>query len=546
MSIQGYGKFKTPFYEIKISDSTGKREVTLPHQVARLVEKVDIMESFMNTEGQDFGTITVSFFEGSREPASPDASLGTQGLYQVTSDGQNVDMQIAGSLTNRSGVITDLRFSGNNGITFLTAAEQKSGKIDTTTQLNVIDQKTTRAHKRENKSPVFLFQERNRIKVTWGYKEDPATKRSFVGQIILVQSEFTESGTRTTITAQEPSAFLDQIAPTKGIPFGQRVTTSKGNSIVVFNDIATDQILRDISSKAGMAVIISKNLPAPTVDKDKQKMWIAGESFTEFMNRLASMHHSTWKIAIDPKTGKETLVFIKKTDFEERTIISDKSLLTFKGPGSLIKNVNIRADFGGIIGNSQKNINREGEPGEETDKDGTSQLRQFKSSSTEKKEEWLDADPTQNNPVLAAKNMVNNVLGGEYTGVVENNPSDSKSTNSDTSSLRAADSAKLISLDFTTIGYTKLTPGVVELRGIGVRYSGKYRLITVTHTLDSTGYSTKCTGISHALAKGGVKVEDAPPGQDSDEKVLVQQFKDTRPTSETSPRDELDTLQGTK
>jgi phage protein D len=539
MALEGYNKFKTPFYDLEISDSTGKRKVKLPHHIMRLVEKVDILEAFQTGENQEFGTLTVVFTEGSREPASPDATLGTKGLYQIPIEGNNVDMEIAGSLTNRTGILTDLRFSGSGGITFLTKSETKKGKIDRSTQKNVVGKKTTRKHTREDKAPIFLFQERNRIKVTWGYLEDPQTVRSFVGQIIMVATEFPESGQpRTTITCQEPAAFLDQIAPTKGIPFGQRVKTTKGNSIVTFTDIATDKVLRDIASKAGMATIISKNLPAETVDKDKQKMWIAGESFNEFMNRLAEMHNAYWRIVINPKTDRETLIFVKKTDFEARVIITEKNLLFYKVPGSILKSVNIKADVGGIIGNSRKNIDNEGNLVEEGNKDGSVQVRQYISSETNKKEEFIDADPTGNNPIPSAKNIVNNILGGEYTGTVTATPVESKSVNEDRAASAAANMAKLISIEFNTIGYTKLSPGVVEVRGIGVRYSGKYRLITVQHVIDNTGYVTKCVGVSHSFG-AGVKISDAPAGQEGgDSKVRLEQFSDS------SPRDQIDSQIG--
>src|SRR6266478_6602950 len=194
MTLEGYSKFKTPFYEIQVSDSTGKRKVELPHHILRLVEKVEVFETFQTSENKEFGTLTVHFIEGSREPANKDVSIGTEGLYSVPLEKDNSDLDISGSLTNRTGIITDLRFSGNSGITFLIDEEKRSGKVDNTAQKNVINQKTIRQHNRESSAPLFLFQERNQIKVTWGYKEDPQTVRSFIGHIIMVQTDFPESG----------------------------------------------------------------------------------------------------------------------------------------------------------------------------------------------------------------------------------------------------------------------------------------------------------------------------------------------------------------
>ena len=272
-----YRKFKTPFYTIEVGDSSGKRLVKLPHHILRLVSKVEIVETF---EAGQFSTISLTFVEGSREPASPNAKLGTKGLYQIPSSGNRPDMDIAGSITNRVGSVVDLRFSGSSGITFLTEGERRTGKVDNKAQKNINGDVVTRKHKLEASAPKLLFQERNQVKVTWGYKEDPSSVRSIRGYVIMLSTDFPEAGqVTTTITCQDTRSALDQIAPIKGVPFGTRKTTSKGNSIVVFEDKTTDKLIRDICTKAGMPCIVSKNLPADTVDVDRQKMWIAGESF---------------------------------------------------------------------------------------------------------------------------------------------------------------------------------------------------------------------------------------------------------------------------
>ena len=120
-----YNNFITPFYEIEVSDAARKRKVKLPHHLIRLVTKIEINEAFASPENMNGATTaTISFVEGSREPASQDPSLGTSGLYQMSVEGKGVDMDVAGSITNRFGSIVDLRFSGNSGITFLSSSEK--------------------------------------------------------------------------------------------------------------------------------------------------------------------------------------------------------------------------------------------------------------------------------------------------------------------------------------------------------------------------------------------------------------------------------------
>ena len=533
--FEGYSKFRTPFYEISISDSSGKRSVKLPHHIIRLVEKIEIVETFV---GGDFTTFTIDFIEGSREPASPDANLGTNGLYKISTDGQNVDMDIAGSITNRSGTITDLRFSGSGGITWLTEEERKSGKVDRKPQENVEGKQTTRAYKYETSPPRFLLQARNKVSVTWGYVEDPSSRRTITGYIYLLKTSFPENGaTRTTITCQDTRAALDQVASTKGVPFGTRVKSGKGDSIITIKDTNTVTLIRSICDKAGMAHIVSNNLPGDLVDKDKQKLWIGGESFHQFMTRLAALHNSYYTIVPGKDNKKDTLVFIKKQDFESRLVITDRNLTTYKGLNSILKSVDINCDFGVPVGNMQTNVDNEGKANSENIK--TVNSTQFKSSSG-KQEQIISSDPTtEDNPVPAAKQLSEILANGKTTGNVDLNPSTSKERLKSQAENEADLKSRIIQLEFVSLGYTKYTPGVIEIRNIGVRYSGKYRLQTVTHTIDNSGYVTKGTAVSMAVAVGGVsaqdlqKVEDPPKQVDS---ILFKSFEVPKKTNkEKSP-----------
>lgn len=540
-----YRNYKTPFYEVEIGDSTGQRLVKIPHHILRLFQKVEITEPLGRGDSSEFTTITMTILEGSREPASPDASLGTDGLYKVPSEGDKTDMDISGSLTNRTGIITDLRFSGNGGITFLTGEEKSTGKVDNKIQPNVDGKKTTRKFKKEASAPTFLFQERNQVRITWGYKEDPASIRSIRARIIMVKVEFPESEqTKTTITCQDTGAFLDQVATSKGIPFGKRITTPKGNSIITFEDLPTDQLLRDISSKAGMAVIISKNLPAEKFDADKQKMWVAGESFTQFISKLAETHNSYWKIIPDPKTGKDTLIFIKKPDFESKTLNIDKTALIYKAPGSLLKSVTVNVDFGSIVGNSQKSIDENGQVVEDNSYVNLQLLAAHKGSKQTKSEEYINADPNSTNPVPAVVGVTDNIANGDVSGNVTNTARSDKGALSDISQTQADMKNRIVQLEFVTIGWTRLTPGVADIGGIGVRYSGKYRIMTVTHTLDTSGYISKCTAVSQFLPGGGVKPLESTNIPD-DEKVEVRLLKEKDNPDQASILDQYHKFNGT-
>ena len=526
-----YSKFKTPFFEIQIGDSSGKKLFKLPHHVSRLIEKVEIMETF-DPPGVD--TITLHFIEGSREPASPDASLGTSGLYNIpNSEGGSQKTDISGSLTNRTGILTDLIFSGNSGITFLTAQERKTGKKDDRIQENIIGDSTTRRHTTENSKPTFLFQERNKVSITWGYKEDRNSERTIQAYILHIGTSFPESGpSRTVITCQATAKILDQVAPEKGINFGEVDNSTKGFSLVTFKDLPTDELIKNLCTKTGMECIVSKDLSASIEDKDKQKVWMAGESFNQFMSRLAENQNCYYTTKLNPKTGKDTIIFIKKEDFEGQVIIADKSLTTYKAPGTLLRSVDVKIDYSGLPGNTQTGVDKEGKENSTTAGDGQTQVTMYENQS------GIPASPVdQGNVVAAVKSLVDNEMGGKYTGTVDVNPSSTIKNKDDKAKTKANDQERKIALDFTLIGYSKFTPGTIEFRNIGVRYSGKYRVITVTHIIDSSGYTTKGTALSFSLSAGGVPNPESQKGKDINDPKVDERLhigKDTQDSKVTA------------
>ena len=539
-----YNNFITPFYEIEVQDAARKRKVKLPHHILRLVDKIEINEAFASPENmQGATTATISFVEGSREPASQDPSLGTSGLYQMSVEGKGTDMDVAGSITNRVGSIVDLRFSGNSGITFLSQSEKKTGKVDSKLQKNVQGKVVSRKYKKEPQNPKFLFDAFNKVKITWGYKEDPSTIRSIMLSIINVETVFSDSGP-TTINVQlsDYGAMLNQIVPKTAVPFGT-VKPIKGNAVIEFEDVKTDTMIRSIAEKAGMAAIISKNIVADTLDKSKQKMWIAGESFHEFMSRLAAEKNCYYRVMNNPKDGKPTIYFIKREDFESKPPLArDKSFfLEYKHPGSLIKAVTVNADFVSPTGSATSAVDDQGEAVGDDQEVG---VVQFKN-----KEGQVVSDPTVD-PAIGG--LVDNVLGGNYTGSLNVTPNQNPKYHEGRATAEADKASRLVAIDIMTLGYPKFTPGVFNISNIGVRYSGKYRILTVNHTIDSGGYVCRMTGTTHSLASGGTKIPDATPGKEPEQTVDVRQFKSadgtppTRSEVEGDVRDAMDKSQGIK
>lgn len=511
-----YRKFTTPIFEIEIGDPEWQRRVKLPHHILRLVSKIEITENMMVDDHLEPTMMNIVFIEGSREPASPDYKAGTSGLYKIPISDNKSDSAVSGSMTNRSGILTDLRFSGSSGITWLTEKEKRTGKVDNKIQKNVDGKNVTRKFKTEPSAPMFLFQQRNLVKVTWGYAEDPKSRRSIMLGITSIASNFPESGMpTTTITCSSSTVSLNQIASKNGKPFAKRITVNKnGTSLYVFEDMKCEDLLQDLVKKTGMRAIVSKNFLNNTVDKDKPKILVAGESPHQFFVRLAKASGCYYEILPHPETGQDTLFFISKNDMESRTLFKDRELLNWKGPGSIIKSINVSADFSGLIGAAEKGLTENGEAQSQDEIVSIELLKNSKSSETGRKQELVPAEPTTANPHPSTKKFADKVLDGEISGVVNYSPAQSAERLNHLAQAKTDSENKLVMISFSTVGYAKLMPGVMEITGIGVRYSGKYRIISVTHTIDSSGYSTRCEGNSAFLASGGVKVPEVKEMQD--------------------------------
>lgn len=482
-----YTKFKTPYYNIEVGDPSWKNVVKLPEWLFRRITKVEIQEAFHTPDNPGTTQLTISFTEG---------------------------------FDNDPGIITDLVFDGKQGITSLS----EDGK------------------KKENLSPKFLFQERNLVKVTWGYLEDRESSRSYMAQIFQATTTFSDStSTSTTITCLPWTWIGDQLSTKNGRQFGTKTVTSKaGDSLVAFEDLKTDALVRKLADDLDMTTIVSKNLLSATVDKHKIKMWVSGQSFHQFMTRLADTSGCVYGIEYNPKTGKNVIIFITKQDFEKRVVIPDVNLLWWKQPGSILKSINLNCNFGGLTDNSQKSVNEKGE--EITNKKTSQQhIVQFRNTINGKKQEVIDTDPTNVNPSRPAINLGKVANGGTIAGKSEINPAQNKEDQDDKANIKKAFTPAIVTLDFTTVGFTGLTPGITQISGIGLRYSGKYRIMTVTHTIDSNGYTTKCSAMSQVITGGGITPTNITQGQETEQKVDVKQF-DQRKSDE--PLAQLRELQG--
>lgn len=530
--------FKTPFYEIEVQDSTGKRSVKLPHHILRLIDKIELKEIWTN-KNSDKSVMTITFVEGSREPASPDSELGTRGLYKIPNQGPGADMNIAGSITNRPGVIFDLRFSGNNGITFVSPQAVASSPINTNDLKNVENDTVKRLHKGEDQNPVFLFKERNRLKLTWGYLEDPDSVRTEVYTMQIFKADFPEKNQiRSTVVAYDEGVDLDKVVPTtRAITFGTRQKLIEGDEVEAHLDQSTEELVRELCVKAGMSCIISPVITSPLLDTGHRKIWFVGQSFEQFLNKLAERHNCIYKTKIDPKTGKVTIFFVTEEDISTKKIKKDSipELFKFKGADTIVKSIRVTADFKKLTGSAIAAIDNEKKKLKNVDQQS---LRQFNNSDD------LSFGTSSPLPILAkgsaADAIQNSILGTDnpIASIVDVTPILDRANLED---IAAAETNKLekrfVSLELSTIGFTKLNFGTINVQGIGIRYSGEYQVRLVTHTIDSSGYNCKVLADTLSQPTGGTITAQNLAVDTPSQSELLQQFKSiTGETDETPSR----------
>lgn len=522
-------KLKTPFYKISIGRPDSNVLIPLPHHISRLIKSIDIQEAL----GQGaFHVVNIKFVEGSREPALISPAMGTKGLYKLDDD-------IAGSITNRIGTLADLRFSGSSGITFKDEDETKTGKLNSTKlQENIKGNQVSRKYENEKSAPTFLFQERNHVQITWGYKEDKALQRTIRTRIMVIKATFpADSHPTLTIICNSSEPFMDISAPTEAKNYNKE---EKKGKLVHIRDIPSTELLNIIADDNGFRKIISEELSDNKEEKDRFKSILTGTSLHEFLEDLAKKHNAYYQMVQDKKTGKDTLIFVRKKDWESQPVIGNTDLLNFKNPGSIIKSVTVVSDFGGISDASTVGLDQNGKKQSHTTNTAGKKYHLFypsreggKQSGRNRTEGIISTNPEQDIPTVSSVNK--NIFNNSTTGVVENTPNQTEvGSYKDSSEAQAERQNRLIALEVKTVGYPHLMPGVYEFGGLGLRYSGKYRIMTSKHILNESGYVTSAMASTFTQPQEGLKPDNVGPGKENNNKEEYQLFQPQKESTKIS------------
>lgn len=514
-----YDKFKTPFFEIKIGSASGKNLTKLPSSLIKLVEKIEITDTIAGCNiASQFNII---FKEGSREPFKKAVSESAKSLYKELDS------------TNATGFLTDLRFidlgSGASGFSSIIPASVGAtikapvsaasalvgaGAANPENTIIVADDTV------KLKKVKYVFQEKNMVVITWGYLEDQQNVRTIAGNIIAVQSDFPEIGhPSTSINCAGPGSWLDQVAPTKAVYFNSSVLNGADASgpLVTFSDLDIEDTLKKLLP--GFEFRISKNLLNKKLDKYHSKILAAGKSPEQFLRTLKKYTNAIYISYYNPITFVPTIAFISRNDYMAR-VLQPASLLTFKAPGSILKSISVKADFAGLTGAVVKGVDSEGKIVTAVASNGQIAESLFEGKGV------IDTSPAAGDPQTAAVEVSATLSSTEASvGMVEASPeADDPISLVDQAQAKAACMNRLVFLEYTCLGYPKLTNGLYYFGGIGNRYSGPYEMVSVTHIIDQNGYQCRGTAKSSLIdGESGVK----PSKASEIAPVEVQLFKPT-------------------
>jgi hypothetical protein len=502
----GYDTFRTPFYKISIASASSSNYIELPEQIAKLISKVEI------TETQEMCAynhqVLITFLEGSREPFSPLEEAADSNVYSLGEQG--------GALTNKTGLIPDLRFNSKGGITGVSVADAASA-LNAATQLGVSDS-TIIAIAEPKKSPKFLFQEFNKVKITWGYLENPALTRTMVTVIYAWQTVFPENGhPETVVTCLGASATYNQLGHAKAVMLRTTdistvgVDPKTGKVSNGYKALSIKEGIEYVAEKVGIKAYVSSKIDME-LPKGSYRVIPKGTNLDKYFTELARETQCYYLPFINPHTDEFSLIFVPKQEYDKQLGITTSNLFTYKAAGSLIKSVNVKADFTGFFGAYNGAVKSGGKAVEATSESGEQLEVQLIDNFL------ANSSPASNpNPLEIATQAANNLSNGVLTQHAEYNPKATSKQYAKDKSIRDAFCARnrTVAIELTYIGHPKLAPPLsVKLQNIGVRYSGTYKLLTVTHVLDENGYNCRATATNYTLGGTGSSQNNATKGQE--------------------------------
>lgn len=486
-------RLKNYFYRMKITSPDGNQSAELTDEILRLITSVTISESSYSDDSQTYPTLTLTLNETSYLPE--DDSFNS------------VNPKVRGQLTNRPGSILDIRFDSEKGFTYVSKEELESGRT-----------RSDRAQSSTSQPVVFLFGGNNKIEIEWGLLQPKTSrKRVFTLTTISVQGGGSGHGT-VTLTALDGMQLAEKTTLSQGKVFANPTNLAPNTlkqvlfqvTRVLDYDLEFDgQLVTSFPPFTATYVPVRTVVGGDTAPPDpKAPITLTRHmNLHEFVRELANQYSSSYEYDTDPKTGRTKLVFTPRNVKYGNVNYT----FTYKDPATGMLSYKIDSVEGQFNPVTSASNGAEGEQAESLTVTEQLLINNNGTTTSEKTTNKQNEAPKVPAPVSRndAERLSREIPGVTNVGRGVTHPSREPDALGQTSKSMY-DAAKFLStITVTALGDPAYRPGLAKLNNIGLRYSTYYRMFTVQHTLNASGYVCTFNGKSQFLAEGGVDAGEA-------------------------------------
>jgi len=506
-----------PFFEVRIGPPGAKREdlVLLDNTIARYIVNFEYSE--VVNGGKDAASSIKLLFQ------EPDGFPGT--LLDLALDSGTIRFFDAASVASGRTPQDDVPqlISGVNPLDSESKKQSESVRIE-----------TLKKFKKQART-TFLFQERNIVEVSWGYRNSVSDQRlrprTVRGEILTVTYKASESslGLVEIQATDYGSSEMSKLYVKEGINFTRRrVKELLDGNLLDTSDRAdtaparVDDIFRAIALKFLPNTTVRINLTDEELKFDEQeavsnRSIAKGMNFHLFLKELAEKVHAHYSISTDVVDGR----IVNVINLVSRSIAESKSRYHFMwmsglggrgvqtkdlddGVFNTIKDFDLQLYPVGGSGAASSGIDSKSKSGIGDSSEYTLRL----TAHTGKAEKLTGDSFKRVTPQQVLTSSPDAKANTNSTGASVYNPSSDQKDHTNVASRYAGRMDKSLRLALTTIGIPQLKPQVIQLSNVGKRYSGMYYLLSVKHTIDpNSGYLCHVVGESNAISAGGVSID---------------------------------------
>lgn len=557
-----------PFYEVAVAPPNPQPDdfLPLPEDLKRIIAAVEYTEAIDGGRGSA-ARIRITFYDNIQQSTAVlDRTItGEKGKAHISylsakqvSEGKKIESQIEAEETALGQMV--IPDSDNKNV------------VDTATASREAKKKAIQDLKAQlaDTSSLFLFQERNFIKLTFGYrnaKHGQLQSRTVIGEILQVNYRAAEGSIPLTeiLAVDVGNGEMSKLYCAKGVNFNNELIKkliksphvpkginkqdAKGNSAVLkdkelpfrgdteparIDDIVQGVADSMIKNCGAIINLTPQELFLDLQDAGSARTWAMGTNLHDFLLQLAEKIYANYYVTTELKYDKISKKKILKTYLHliSRRIWDEQRKFHFMWKSGLGSTTRVTDESKGTIFNTVKSFDLSLYPG------GGSGASSYGVSTESKKavgsianvdqrfslmyQEGADPKELNFNNATTKSNAQkqndrdqDNAINLSALGMPLYSASNSDNQHDATANKYAGRMSKGLRISFISIGIPQLKPGIVKVSNIGIRYSGDYSLLSVTHKFsDSDGYTCNCVGESNVVHGGGVTVKEAPVRND--------------------------------